>query len=92
MQSAIKKMSRSAMLVLAIGTAYSSSASAARIEQVYGSGFWADSTTATVIAVNQAISICQTNGGTVLFGYQVHSMRFIHPNWFVNVSINCQYP
>ncbi|QWP76244.1 hypothetical protein J5226_22075 [Lysobacter sp. K5869] len=59
---------------------------------VYGSGAWADQTTATVIAINQAITVCQQSGGSVLFGYTVVSAQYIHPNWGVTVAIRCQYP
>ncbi|MGO1068551.1 hypothetical protein [Lysobacter sp. CA199] len=71
---------------------FASQASAApHTELIYGSGFWGDQTTATVVAINQAIAICQQSGGSVLFGYQVTNVGFFHPNWYVTVSIRCQY-
>lgn len=71
---------------------FASQASAApHTELIYGSGAWADQTTATVIAINQAIAICQQSGGSVLFGYDVTNAGYFHPNWYVTVSIRCQY-
>lgn len=88
----LSKRSALAPLLLAAAVFAPAASAEPHTNFVYGSGAWADETTATVIAINQAITVCQQSGGSVLFGYTVVARQFIHPNWGITVAIRCQYP
>lgn len=80
-----------ASLLLAASAFSTSAAAVPHTATVYGSGIWGDRNTATILAVNQAIVVCQQSGGNVLLGFTVTSANFFHPNWYITAGISCQY-